>query len=114
MSGALADYQEGLSIARALLKANPDDEQAKLSLAQSLENVADAKSKIGDKDGAVAARDEALLLRKVLAEKVQDDGNVDAKIELVRSLYKLAEIAAGDKKDTAIDQGISLARRSRR
>jgi tetratricopeptide (TPR) repeat protein len=104
-SGALA-YQEGLSIARKLLAADPDNDQAKRDVSYSLEKVGDARSKAGDVDGALAAFEEELAIRTGLAKV--DGANVDAKTDLVVALYKIAEIANGDKKDKAIDQGLAL------
>jgi len=101
-----ADYQEGLSIARKLLAADPDNDQAKRDVSYSLEKVGDARSKAGDVDGALAAFEEELAIRTGLAKV--DGANVDAKTDLVVALYKIAEIANGDKKDKAIDQGLAL------
>jgi hypothetical protein len=72
----------------------------------SLEKVGDARSKAGDVDGALAAFEEELATRTGLAKV--DGANVDAKTDLVVALYKIAEIANGDKKDKAIDQGLAL------
>jgi tetratricopeptide (TPR) repeat protein len=107
-SGALADYQEGLSLARKLLAADPDNDQAKRDVSYSLEKIGDARSKAGDADGALAAFEEELAIRTELAKVVKDDGNVDAKTDLVVALYKLAEVASGDKKDKAINQGLAI------
>lgn len=49
--------------------------------------------------------EEEIAIRMDLAQVVKDDGNVDAKTDLMVALYKLAEVASGDKKDKAIDRG---------
>ena len=90
------------------MRTGPDNDEAKRDLSYSLEKVGDAKAKAGDNDGAIAAFDEELALRKDLAQVVKDDGNVDAKTDLVVALYRLAAVAGGDKKDAAIQQGLAL------
>jgi hypothetical protein len=59
-------------------------------------------------DGALAAFEEELAIRTELAQVVKDDGNIDAKTDLVVALYKVAEVAGGDKKDKALNQGLAL------
>ena len=83
-------------------------DQAKRDASSSFEKIGDARSKAGDADGALAAFEEELTIRTGLANVVADDGNVDAKTDLVVALYKIAEVASGDKKDKAIDQGLAI------
>jgi hypothetical protein len=59
-----------------------------------------------DATSALASLDEALAIRRRLAET--DTGNVEWQTDLVLALYKLARAATGNQKDAAIDEALVL------
>ena len=75
----------------------------------TLDRVGSAKIALTDAPGALAAYEERLAISRDLAELRK--GSTEAQTDLVVSLYKLAEIADGGRKDAVIDEGLSILAR---
>jgi tetratricopeptide (TPR) repeat protein len=68
MSGALADYEEGMKIARTLVEKDKDNSRSPRDLAISLDKAGDTKLKLTDAKGALAYFEEGLAIRKAIAD----------------------------------------------
>ena len=75
----------------------------------SLDKIADVKRSTGDQAGALAAYEESLAIARRLAGL--DPGNVSWQTDLVVSLYKIAIMADGERKRTALDEAIKIVER---
>ena len=78
----------------------------------SLDKIADVKRSTGDQQGALAAYEESLAIARRLA--AIDPGNVSWQTDLVVSLYKIAIMAEGERKQAALDEAIQDRRPARR
>ena len=96
MSGALADYDEGLGMARKLLEKDSANPRSERDVAFSLDKVGDVKLKAGDAKGALGAFEEGLGLRKKIADTSK--ANYQYQRDVLFSLNRVgdAKVALGD------------------
>jgi hypothetical protein len=91
-AGALATYEEGLQIARALVARDSDNTKWQRDLSVSLNKIGDMRHRAGDVAGAFAAYDEGLEIKRKLV--AIDPGNAGWRRGLIASLWKLARFPA--------------------
>ncbi len=75
----------------------------------TLDRIGAAKLELDDIPGSLAAAEESLAIARDLAELRKD--NLDAQTDLVVGLYKLAKVAAGERRDAVIGEGLQLLAR---
>jgi hypothetical protein len=75
----------------------------------SLDKIADVKRSTGDLTGALEAYEESLAIARRLA--AIDPGNVSWQTDLVVSLYKIALMAEGERRQAALDEAITMVER---
>ena len=107
-TGALGDLAEALAVARAMPDSNRPT-QWQWNLAYSLDRLGDIKAKLGDNTAALSAYDESVVLERRVVGVVSDDASTQA--SLAESLYKIALIADGEKRNAALDEAIGIVER---
>jgi hypothetical protein len=104
--GAVAYFEEGLALRKQVFEADKANYQYRREVSLTLDRVGAAKLELNDIPGSLAAAEESLAIARDLAELRKD--NLDAQTDLVVGLYKLAKVAAGERKDAVIDEGLRL------
>jgi tetratricopeptide (TPR) repeat protein len=111
--GALAAYEESLTIRRHLSRDAPSNPSRQLNVAGSLEKVGDLKLADGDAQGALAAYQEMLCIDRALV--TIDGSNSEWQRNLSLSLERLGDVtlAVGDTVAAvaAYEQTVALRRR---
>ena len=90
LPGALAAYDEGLTIARDLAARDPGNAGWARDVSVSLDRVGDVRRDQGDLPGALAAYDEGLTIRRDLAAR--DPGNAGWARDVSVSLNKVGDV----------------------
>ena len=112
LPGALAAYDEGLTIRRDLAARDPGNAGWARDVSVSLNKVGDVRRDQGDLPGALAAYDEGLTIRRDLAAR--DPGNAGWARDVSVSLNKVGDVRR-DQGDlagalAAYDEGLTIAR----
>jgi tetratricopeptide (TPR) repeat protein len=111
--GALAAYEESLTIRRHLSKGDPSNPSRQLNVAGSLEKIGDLKLAAGDAQGALAAYGEMLSIDRTLV--AIDGSNSEWQRNLSLSLERFGDVtlAVGDTVAAvaAYEQTVALRRR---
>ena len=112
LAGALAAYDEGLTIARDLAARDPGNAGWARDVSVSLNKVGDVRRAQGDLPGALAAYDESLTIRRDLAAR--DPGNAGWARDVSVSLNKVGDVrvAQGDLPGAlaAYDESLTIRR----
>jgi hypothetical protein len=98
-----------LALRKRLSDANKLNYQYRRDVSLTLDRIGAAKLAANDIPGSLAAAEESLAIARDLAELRKNDA--EAQIDLVVGLYKLAKVAAGERKDAVIDEGLQLLAR---
>ena len=109
IKGALVYFEEGLTLRKQLADANKSNYQYRRDVSLTLDRIGAAKLELNDIPGSLAAAEESLAIARDLAELRKND--TEAQTDLVVGLYKLAKVAAGERKDAAINEGLQLLAR---
>ncbi len=111
--GALAAFEEGLTIARRLAERDPGSAQAQRDVWVSLNKVGDVRLLAGDRPGALAAFEDGLTIARRLAER--DPGSAQAQRDVSVSLERVGDVRllAGDRPGAlaAFEEGLAIRRR---
>jgi tetratricopeptide (TPR) repeat protein len=107
--GAVAYFEESLALRKKVADADKANYQYRREVSLTLDRIGAAKLELNDIPGSLAAAEESLAIARDLAELRKD--NLEAQTDLVVGLYKLAKVAAGERKDAVIDEGIQLLAR---
>src|SRR4029077_8621571 len=99
-------YDESLAVARRLTARNPANAQWQWDLWFTLKKLGDAKLSLGDTTGARGFYTEGLTItRQLLAT---NPGNAKRRTELVISLYQLASVEEGAKRERTLKEALDI------
>ena len=107
--GALAAFEEDLTLRKKIADGNKTNYQWQRDVSFVLDRIGSAKLALNDAPGALAAFEERLAISRDLAELRK--GSTEAQTDLVVGLYKLAEVADGERKGAVIDEGLQILAR---
>lgn len=96
VQSARKDYEEGAAVYRDLLALDPTNAAWQLGGATSLNKLGDAKMKLADAAGAVAAYEESIEIARKLAEADPDNADKTTNLGIYHS--KLGDVRFADKK----------------
>jgi tetratricopeptide (TPR) repeat protein len=106
-AGALAAYEESLTIARKLAAADPGNAAGQRDMSVSLNHVGDVRLVAGDRAGALKAFEESLTIRRKLA--AADRGNAEWQADLVVSLVKVSTVSDPPYARVALREALAIA-----
>jgi tetratricopeptide (TPR) repeat protein len=106
-SGALAAYEESLSIVRELVAADSTNSSWQRDLSVGLEKIGNVRLAAGDRARALAAYEASLDVRRKLAEA--DPGNAGWQADLVIGLYKVSTASDPSRARAVLHEALAIA-----
>jgi hypothetical protein len=112
-AGALADYNESVTVARRLAAADPGNLQLQNDLSTGLEMVGYAQFMAGDRTGALGSYEESLAIRRKIA--AADPDNAIWQAELMTILVRVeASRLPAERAGAPLREALAIAERLER
>jgi hypothetical protein len=106
-SGALAAYEESLSIDRKAVAADPTKADLQDDIRATLNRIGDMRLSLGDRAGAHAAYEESLaMVRKLVAA---DPNLMMWRLDLLLGLYNVATVSEPPRARAALSEALAVA-----